>query len=81
MEMLIVSCYTLEVCLVVWMQYKLVHENVSITPYLHSFPTTFAYISSGWGPNFVVLPLNWEFNSNLSMKFNNSYFFGMIIVF
>jgi hypothetical protein len=74
MELLPVSCYTLGVCLVVWMQYKLICENLANMLLLHpTFLKTFAHIWSSWHLAFVMLLLQREFHSNLSMKFNNSY--------
>ncbi len=75
METWIDFCYTLEVCLVIWMQYKSVCENLtnifSITPYLHSFLRTFAHIWYDWDPTLVVFSLNCDFNWNLSKKLNS----------
>jgi hypothetical protein len=35
MNMLLVSCYILEACSIIWMQYKLVYENLSNMPLIH----------------------------------------------
>jgi hypothetical protein len=35
MNMLLVSCYILEACSIIWLQYKLVCENLSNMPSLH----------------------------------------------
>jgi hypothetical protein len=69
-----IFCYTLEVCLVIWMQYKSICKNqyASVTLDLHSFPRSFAHIWYNWNPTFVVLLLNYDFNWNLSMKYNSS---------
>jgi hypothetical protein len=50
------------------------NQYASLTLDLHSFPKTFAHIWSSWNLIFVVLPLNCDFNFNLSMKFNSSFF-------
>jgi hypothetical protein len=50
-------------------------QYASVTPNLHSFLETFVHIWSNWDPVFVVLSLNCDFNWNLFVKYNNSYFF------
>jgi hypothetical protein len=56
------SCYTFGVCLVVWMQYKLVCENMADMLLLHliciHFQKKIAHIWSSWDLAFVMLPLH-----------------------
>jgi len=74
MEIVMGFCYTLEVCLVIWMQHKSICENFDqyayVTPNLHSFQRTVAHIWCNWDSTYVVLSLNCDFNWNLFMKSN-----------
>jgi len=84
METLMIFCYTLEVCLVIWTQYKSICKNqyASVTLDLYSFPRSFAHIWYNWNPTFVVLSLNYDFNWNLSLKYNSSCsFFSRLLCF
>jgi len=57
------------------------YQHAYVTPNLHSFLGTFVCIWSNWDPTFVMLSLNCDFTWNLSMKYNNSCYFWLIIFF
>jgi hypothetical protein len=79
-----VFCYTLGVCLVVWMEYKLVCANLVNMLMLHLIYICFQkhlpiYICFSWNLDFVVLPLKWDFNSNLFVKSFFSFFWTWLL--
>jgi len=71
MEIILVYYYKLKVCLVVWMLYKLVYENLANMLLKHLIcihSLTHLTIYGLIDLTFVVIFLNWDFNSNLFIK-------------
>jgi len=56
-------------------------QYASLTLNMHSILGTFAHIWSNWDPTFVVVSLNYDFNWNLSMKYNVFFLGGWLLSF